>query len=81
MLNRRCDYPLLRDLQESSVYEESSAIQRLREDLRICQTELRYATQSLESLELSNEVINFVCDLFLTCDIFVCTAFVFFENT
>ena len=37
-------YPLLRDLQESSVHEESSAIQRLREDLRICQTELRYAT-------------------------------------
>lgn len=36
-----------RDLQESSVYEESNAIQRLREDLRICQTELRYATRSL----------------------------------
>lgn len=31
-----------RDLQDASVYEESNAIQRLREDLRICQTELRY---------------------------------------
>ena len=34
-----------RDLQEIGVHEQSSTIMRLREDFRICQTELRFVAQ------------------------------------
>ena len=45
---------MFRDLQDASVYEESSVIQRLREDLRICQTESRYGQRhaSVAAIEL-----------------------------
>ncbi|CAB4007756.1 Hypothetical predicted protein [Paramuricea clavata] len=45
---------MIRDLQDASVYEESSAIQRLREDLRICQTELssRKETEMFHQAEI-----------------------------